>query len=218
MRLVSRTPATRQRPRSHSGTQPAELAIFEATEALLREHALHEISVAQIIERAGLSRASFYHYFGSKFDVLAALMNRIWDQVYEATHTELEAQWDDPSAALRSTLGAALTMWDEHRDVIHATLENMHADASLDTVWTAVRGRFEIVLVQQIVQERAAGRVPSSLPAPTIAAMAVAAAERIFYVGSAGMDPHLKTSEERLDAIVAVTLSAIYGHPGGPTA
>jgi AcrR family transcriptional regulator len=58
----------RQRPRAHTGEQDAEKAIFEATERLLAEQPLHELSVAQIITAAGLSRATFYHYFSSKFE------------------------------------------------------------------------------------------------------------------------------------------------------
>ena len=50
------------------------MAIFEATEKLLGEHSLQEVSVAQIIAEAGLSRATFYFYFGSKYSVAASLL------------------------------------------------------------------------------------------------------------------------------------------------
>jgi AcrR family transcriptional regulator len=211
-----KNPVGRQRPRTHSGDQPAEIAIFEATERLLAEQPLHELSVAKIIAEADLSRASFYHYFGSKFDVLVALMGRIFDAIYAETHDELEAPWDNPEEALRSTLGAALETWEEHRHVINGALENMHSVESLAEVWMALRGRFIVVLSAQIERERAAGRAVPGLPPEGVATLAVCAAERIFYVGATGKDPYLQTPEQRLDAIVAIALSAIYGSPKGP--
>ena len=46
-----------RRFRSHTGRSGPELAIFEATERLLQTKSLHEISVAQILCEAGVSRA-----------------------------------------------------------------------------------------------------------------------------------------------------------------
>ena len=48
--------------------------IFEATESLLADVPLHDLSVAQIIERAGVSRATFYFYCSSKFAVVEGLL------------------------------------------------------------------------------------------------------------------------------------------------
>lgn len=215
---MSTRPAGRQRPRAHTGEQAAELAIFEATEALLAEQPLHDLSVAQIIKAAGLSRASFYHYFSSKFEVVAALMGRIWEGIYAETHTALESPWEDPGEALRSSLRTAMQTWFAHRAVIHAVLENQHAVPALAEAWTAVSGRFATVLATQIEAEREAGRAAPGLPPETIATMLVCGAERIFYVGSTGVDRRMRTHDARLDAIVTISLAAIYGRPSGPRA
>jgi AcrR family transcriptional regulator len=206
----------RQRPRAHTGDQIAERAIFEATERLLAEKPLHELSVAQIIAAAGLSRATFYHYFSSKFEVVAALMLRIFEEMYSETHTVLEAPWTDPGAALRSSLATGMETWFAHRDVIHAVLENQHAVPALQKVWSAAAAPFVAVLTDQVRREREAGRSIPGLPAEAIATMLVAGAERIFYVGSTGADPWLASADQRLDAIVTIALAAIYGNPNGP--
>ena len=206
----------RQRPRAHTGEQEAEKAIFEATERLLTEQPLHELSVAQIIEAAGLSRATFYHYFSSKFEVVAAMMLRIFAEMYSETSTVLEARWTDPGAALRSSLRNGMDTWFTHRAVIHAVLENQHAVPALAQVWSAASAPFVAVLTDQIRREREAGRAIAGLPAEAIATMLVAGAERIFYVGSTGTDPRLASADARLDAIVTICLAAIYGDPNGP--
>jgi AcrR family transcriptional regulator len=209
-------PPPRRRPRAHTGDQAIEKAVFAATEKLLATTPLHEISVAQIIAEAELSRASFYHYFSSKHDVVTALMTAVFEDMFAETHTELEAEWTDPAGALRSTLRPAMERWFEHRAVISAVLENQHAVPDLAKVWSAVSEPFRAVLAAQITQQRASGRAPDGLPADVIAAMMVSAAERIFYVGSNGTDPRLRTASQRLDATVAICMAAIYGDPRGP--
>lgn len=215
---MSANPAGRRRPRAHTGDQAAEKAIFEATEALLAEQRLHDLSVAQIIKAAGLSRASFYHYFSSKFEVVAALMTRIFEDIYSETHTALEAPWTDPGEALRTSLSTAFQTWSAHTAVIHAVLENQHAVPVLAEAWSVPAGRFHAVLAEQIQHERDAGRAVPGPPPETIATMLVCGAERIFYAGSTGADKHLATNRQRLDAIVAIALAAIYGAPTGPAA
>ncbi len=206
----------RRRPRAHTGDQEAEKAVFAALERLLEITPLHEISVAQIIAEAQLSRASFYHYFSNKYDVVTALMATIFRDMYSQTHTELEAPWTDPRAALRHSLSTGMETWFAHRAVIAAVLENQHAVPDLAKVWAVASEPFRATLTAQIQSERDAGRAPDGLPAETVAAMLIASAERIFYVGSAGADEKLRTAAQRLDGIVAVSLAAIYGDPRGP--
>jgi AcrR family transcriptional regulator len=211
---MSARPGTRQRPRAYTGDQVAEIAIFDATERLLAKQPLHELSVEQIVKEAGLSRASFYHYFSSKFEVAVALLDRVFNEMYSETHEALESPWDGSGEALRSSLGQGLETWAAHQGVIHATLENVHADPALAEMWDAVVAPFIAVVTDQIDRERAAGRAPEGLPAKTIATALVTAATRIFYVGTMGIDRRMKTKEQRLDAIVAISMAAIYGGSG----
>ena len=68
------TEATR-RPRSVdlNGVPPVE-AIYAATARLMERHGFSDISVAQILTEANISRATFYFYFASKFSVLSGLL------------------------------------------------------------------------------------------------------------------------------------------------
>jgi AcrR family transcriptional regulator len=209
---------SRQRPRSYSGDRATEIAIFDATERLLAEQPLHELSVAQIVKAAGVSRAIFYHYFSSKYEVVSTLMGEIFDRIFTETQPELAADWDDPGAALRSSLKTALDSWSAHRAVINAVLENQHAVPELASIWKASSGRFAAVLADQIRRERQAGRTAPGLPPEAIATMLVCGAERIFYVGTTGVDPRLAKANQQLDAIVTIALAAIYGNPIGPVA
>lgn len=213
---VTESPVSRRRPRAYTGDQAIEKSVFAATEKLLETVPLHEISVARIIAEAGLSRASFYHYFSSKHEVVTTLMLNIFREMYSETHTELEAPWTDPGAALTLSLSTAMATWFNHRSVIAAVLENQHAVPDLAKVWSAASEPFRATLAGQIQRERDAGRAPTGLPAEAIASMLISAAERIFYVGSTDTDRALRTPAQRVDAIVAISLAAIYGDPAGP--
>jgi AcrR family transcriptional regulator len=207
--------APRRRPRRHTGEQPAEKAILEATERLLATSSLHEISVAQILLEAGLSRASFYHYFSDKYEVVATRVSQVFNEIYAETHAEYEVAWTDPAVALRTSLGTGIATWYAHRYVIQAVLENWHASPVLEAVWVDVSDRFSTLVADQIRREQGVGHVSSSVPAAAVAALLVRGAQRIFYVGSTESDPRLAAPEHGLEAIVTLALAAIYGDPRG---
>jgi AcrR family transcriptional regulator len=86
-------------------TQPrAQTAILEATERLLRERPLSQLSVADIIEAAGVSRTTFYAYFASKTAVIAEALREVMDQVIVAVRPFHAQSGGDTEAAIRLSL------------------------------------------------------------------------------------------------------------------
>lgn len=57
--------------------------ILKATEALILEMPIEDITTTMIAERAGVSRTSMYHFFPSKIDVFEALSERYYKQIRE---------------------------------------------------------------------------------------------------------------------------------------
>ena len=58
--------------------------ILDALAQLLERGSFAELTVADILSAAGVSRGSFYFYFDSKHDVLAELVRRAVAQGHEA--------------------------------------------------------------------------------------------------------------------------------------
>ncbi|MDQ1630892.1 MAG: TetR/AcrR family transcriptional regulator, ethionamide resistance regulator, partial [Frankiaceae bacterium] len=58
--------------------------MLAATAVLLGTHRFDQVSVADILTKAGVSRASFYFYFPSRQAVLAELVRRAVEQGHEA--------------------------------------------------------------------------------------------------------------------------------------
>ena len=70
--LWCQTPRSR-RTSSHRKGDANEQAILETAERLLGASAFSEISISDLAASAGISRSSFYFYFGSKDEVLMTL-------------------------------------------------------------------------------------------------------------------------------------------------
>lgn len=208
---VATFPVARQRPREHDGSSGSEALIFEASEELLTRSSLQDITVADILAKAGLSRANFYHYFASKYDVLAALLSKILEETYRE-----DGPWQAEPGRLRarsldSSMRGTVRMWSGHGAVICAAIENMYVVPQIAQAWAAMREQFVVAVAEQIEYERKAGRAPTGPPARTIATMLVCGVERTFYVGTRGLDPRLPTAEHAVESLTEFTAAGIFG-------
>lgn len=57
--------------------------IMEATEKLLKEKTISEISLAEIARNAGISKGTLYYHYRSKEDIIFALMDQYLDQQWQ---------------------------------------------------------------------------------------------------------------------------------------
>jgi len=52
--------------------------LVDAATELMWKHGIGEVSVDVILERAGVLRGSFYHFFASKADLLLECLDNVW--------------------------------------------------------------------------------------------------------------------------------------------
>jgi TetR/AcrR family transcriptional regulator, ethionamide resistance regulator len=209
------------RPRGHSGSSDAETAILDAAERLLAGVPLHALSVAQIIQEADISRATFYFYFSSKFAVLTALVARVMDEVYEASRPFVApGPGTSPEEALTARVRAATAVWSSHRPVLRATVENWHAFPELRALWLSFIERFSRAIAAEIDHERARGNAPPGTDSRQLATVLAWAVERCLYVAGLGVHDFLADETDAADALACIWLGAVYGEPsaGGAAA
>jgi AcrR family transcriptional regulator len=198
------------RPRPHAGTSDTELAIFAATEELLSEVGLHELSVAQIIAAAEISRATFYFYFSSKFAVVSGLLARVMDEIFEVVLPFVQRPDEmSPQGALRESLTGATRLWRSHRPAMRAVHEHWNT-TSLRTLWIGVVERFTAAVAAEIDRERAAGIAPVGASARPTAAALLWGTERCLYVAGLGIDPDLADEERALEPLLAMWVGTLY--------
>jgi TetR/AcrR family transcriptional regulator, ethionamide resistance regulator len=199
------------RPRGHKGSSDAETTIFAATERLLADTPLHDLSVAQIINEAGVSRATFYFYFSSKFAVIAGLLASVMQEIFESVAPFVDRDpSDDPETALRKSLDQATTVWSEHRYTLRATAQHWHAVPELQTLWLGVIDRFTAAVSAELDRERKAGVAPPGLPSRRLAASLLWATEGCLHVAGLGVDNNLPNEKAIVDTLVRMWVGTLY--------
>lgn len=67
-------------------------AILEAAQRLFTDRGFEGTSTHAIVEASGTSKGSFYHYFSSKEDLYTAVLERMLDDVEEASFGDVDMQ------------------------------------------------------------------------------------------------------------------------------
>jgi AcrR family transcriptional regulator len=187
-------------------------SILEATMRLLEEMPLHDVSVAKIMQEAGVARATFYAYFDSKHDVAATLLARVMDEIHEGIEPFLHRGPDvAPREALRASLAAGWQTFMHNQPLMRATSEHWHAEPALREMWLDVIDRFSADVAAEIDRERAAGLAVPGTDSKTLAAMLLWSTERCMHVAGMGVDPKMPSQADMFDPLLEMWLRTIYG-------
>jgi AcrR family transcriptional regulator len=186
--------------------------ILAAAERLLDRESLHDLSVADIIEEAGVSRATFYFYFGSKYAVITGLLTQIMDDVYAVARPFLERSDDaSPYEALSNGITAAAALWKAHRPAMRAISEHWPSDPELKELWLGIVERFTEALAGEVDRQRKQGLAPPGPPSRELIATLLWTAERCLYVAGLDTDQALGSEDQAAEALYALWRGAIYG-------
>ncbi len=208
-KAAARASSGRRQQRDRS--TDVESAILDAAELLLDSTPLHELFVADIIKEAGLSRATFYHYFASKFDVVAALLARTADDLFEAVQPWMSGEDQPPEDRLRSSLQAAASVWAQHSAVTRSAVEHWTTDPEIRELWLALLERFGQGFIDLVDRDRANGLAPAGSDSGALITALVWSTERVFYVSSVGTADHLPDIDTAVDVVFDMWSAAIYG-------
>lgn len=208
-------PAPRRGRRKQGGDGPeVEEAILAATRALLAERPFGEISVADILTAAGVSRASFYFYFESRHAVLAVLVRRAVERGHDAAQPWLtHDEGVPPIEAVRSGIADGARLWRENAPVLRAIVETWRSDPELTALWLELMDGFTRATEDRIAHDRAAGVAPESpLDLHTLASLLTWVGERAYYLAAIGKEPF--DDEQRLvDGLTELWAGAVYRRP-----
>lgn len=202
-------------PDAQADSRDVRARILDATERLLAGRRFESLSVADILDAAGVSRGSFYFYFANKHAVLAGLVRRAVGSAREAAGTWAGDESGAPGAALRRGTREGSRLWREHAPVLRAIVESWQSDPGLAALWTEMMDGFIAVAAGRIQADRAAGLAPDRDDDPQVLASVLCwMSERAWYLAAIGHSGF--TDEARLgDALTEVWQAAIYGTPSG---
>lgn len=119
--MTSAAPVTREKlsgPRSRKGAQ-TRARLVDAAKQIFEENGFLEARISDIVDRAGVSHSSFYHYFESKEEVLR--------EVAAAVDERLSA----PLSVVILAPSSAATPHDRIREAIRRHLESYREEARI---------------------------------------------------------------------------------------
>ena len=138
------TPArSRQSRKKRRRLRPeqAEQEIIDAVEQFLRKRPFRELQVIDLMAATRLRRASFYHYFKDRHDLIVRLVKKLSDEL--ATMNDI---WflssDDPIADLNTGYQQIGQFWGKHGPVLRAIADAATHDPKVEKAYSTLLKRF----------------------------------------------------------------------------
>jgi AcrR family transcriptional regulator len=119
-----------------------EQALLDAAEALLAHTSPENLTVEAIAQKAGISRASLYFYFGNKHEVLAALVERTMRTIRAYADATDQQESVPPVEAMERAVRATEQVWREHSTVMRAAVEYSALHPVISNAWRQTVERF----------------------------------------------------------------------------
>jgi AcrR family transcriptional regulator len=198
-------------PPSAPGDSRAESAILAATERLLRERPLNQLSVADIIDAAQISRTSFYAYFNSKTAVIAECLRRVMDQVVAAAAPMHARSAGDRRTAIRISVQQWVAVCKTHGALLRAVSEEWPHDEELRRLWFDHMETVTAGTARAIRSARRRGEAPPGADPEALAACLMWGYERVLHVALVGDAPGLPDPDAIVEPLVQMMAGGLYG-------
>lgn len=173
------------RPRGRRGAQSKgdlrEQAILDVCERLLAQKGYEAMTVGDLAEGAGITRGALYFYFGSKPEVVAALVARNVAHLWK--RSEAITRIEDPREAIATAMQRTIELWSRHGLVMRTAIDLALTVPEIGELWDRTAELFITAITS--VLERAG--VPAGTGPQQASAIAEALCwmiERSFYHAS----------------------------------
>lgn len=120
-------------------------AILDVADRLMITKGYESLAITDLMTEAGISKGSLYHYFTSKRDVLAALLDRRSDR-WEAALAPLAAGTEPAAVRLRDVLRALAMIKSEDRGFLIGVLRGLYSEDNAIVQVTARAGMADRLL------------------------------------------------------------------------
>ncbi|MGO1410168.1 TetR/AcrR family transcriptional regulator [Microbacterium sp. JB110] len=167
-----------------------ERAILDEAEKQLREAGPDAMTVESIANAAGINRATLYFYFRSKNDVLAALIQRVVNELTSGVATSDRATGSAGAVAITEAIRRTALLWRTHGAVLRAAADLTPSVETVADLWNQARTEIEHSSLA-IVSSETANDDELEHRLPAVIRALVAMTEREFYTTFArDEDPH----------------------------
>lgn len=186
------------RPNKHvERSQRTRAELIAAARDLFSDRGYADVSVEDIVRRAGLTRGALYHQFpGGKEDLFAAVFDEVEEGVMAGiAETLAEAGAEDPIAGVRAGIDATLALALDPK-LVRLTILDAPGVLGWEA-WRAAGERYGLGLVRAgLTAAMDAGAMPRS-PVDPLAQLVLAAVEEAIVYVARSDDPNLALEEAR---------------------
>ncbi|MGC0420879.1 TetR/AcrR family transcriptional regulator [Embleya sp. AB8] len=178
--MTDHHPARSRRTAERKG-DVRERAILDTCEALLADKGYDAMTVGDIAQGAGITRGALYFYFGSKQEVVTALVARTVEHLWE--RSRVTAETEEPRRAVAAAMRRTVELWNEHGPVMRTAIDLSLTVPEIGELWSHTADLFIAAITA--VLERAG--VPGGTEPEQASAMAHVLCwmiERTFYHAS----------------------------------
>ncbi|NUV76088.1 TetR/AcrR family transcriptional regulator [Streptomyces fungicidicus] len=203
--MPSRPPARGRRTTERKG-DVRERAILDTCEALLAHKGYDAMTVGDVAQGAGITRGALYFYFGSKQEVVTALVARTVEHLWERSRAT--AQTEEPRQAIAAAMQRTVELWNEHGLVMRTAIDLSLTVPEIGELWNHTADLFVAAITAML--ERAgiqAGTRPDQ--ASAMARALCWMIERTFYHASQESRENLQEASRTCEHIWLISAGLI---------
>lgn len=139
-----------QKSRTRQSREQTRSRIIEATIELVRERSYAELTVGEIMDRAGLERTIFYRHFENVGGLLLGAGREAIEELYDAQVALAETRVGHGPAALREAIALPVAVYHRHGPLLRAVSEAVAADQLVSADREEIRRRFDELVAQSL--------------------------------------------------------------------
>lgn len=201
----------RERPAGRRSREEARTEILDTAEGFLRQRPFQELKVGELMQGTSIGRSAFYVYFQDRYQLIAALLERLEAQLVEAAEPWLGEVHLDPLADVRSSIERTVAVWVAHGPVLRAIADAAPQDELVQAAYRwGLLERFIVAVAERIEEGQKLGRVQPLNPPETAAAL-ILMNER-YLADRLGTVPQ-SDPEEVVETLYGIWTAVLYGPP-----
>ena len=198
-------PASRQRRTRQARAESRQRIVAAATE-LVRQRSYAELSVGEIMERAGFGRTIFYRHFDDLGDLLMSASREAIEELYEAEAGLVPVASGNTDGAIHGAIEAAVAVYERHGPLLRAVTEAAADDERVAAGRAALLERFDELVARSLNELAELAAKPPADVAET--ARALNLLNESYLLDAFGRDPRVspptatRTLTEIWDAVI----------------
>ncbi|MFI5731634.1 TetR/AcrR family transcriptional regulator [Kribbella sp. NPDC051587] len=179
-----------------------ERAILDTCETLLAQTGYEAMTVGDIADGAGITRGALYFYFGSKQEVVTALVARTVEHLWQ--RSQVAATTEDPRQAISAAMQRTVELWTAHGLVMRTAIDLSRTVPEIGQLWNHTAELF-ITAITAVLERAGIPTGPQPDQAPALAQSLCWMIERTFYHASQSPEDTLQAASSTCQHIWQTT-------------